>query len=302
MIQILLLILKIIGITLLAVLGLILLILLLVLFVPVFYKIRIIHTPEKTQVKARASFLFPLLLVTFQYLKQISYKVRMFGFVLLSSEKPKKKKEKPRKKQKNGTAQENVVTQEVTEKKETITEQEADSPPMDGEEPAEEKDVSVDQQKEEKQGFFEKIKCKIQKIRETIGNTISKIKKLMHQKDEVQRILGKPETKAAFSFAWDKLKRLLKHILPRKMKGYVAYGADNPATTGQVLGILSVLYARTGRLLDIRPNFEEKQLECDVELKGRIQVFTLLVIVVKVVLNKELRQLIKEFQKLKEIE
>ena len=86
------------------------------------------------------------------------------------------------------------------------------------------------------------------------------------------------------------------------MKGYVAYGADNPATTGQVLGILSVLYARTGRLLDIRPNFEEKQLECDVELKGRIQVFTLLVIVVKVVLNKELRQLIKEFQKLKEIE
>ena len=58
MIQILLLILKIIGITLLVVLGLILLVLALVLFVPVFYRVRIVHNPEKTQINGRVSFLF----------------------------------------------------------------------------------------------------------------------------------------------------------------------------------------------------------------------------------------------------
>ena len=118
----------------------------------------------------------------------------------------------------------------------------------------------------------------------------------------MQRILAQPETKKAISFVWEKLKRILKHVLPRKIKGYVAFGADNPATTGQVLGVLSVVYARTGMLLEIRPNFTEKQLECDVELKGRIQVFTLLVIAVKVFLNQELRKLITEFKGLKEIE
>ena len=82
----------------------------------------------------------------------------------------------------------------------------------------------------------------------------------------------------------------------------MAYGADNPATTGQVLGILSVVYARTGQLLEIRPNFTEKQLETDVLFKGRIQFFTLLVIAIKVALNKEIRQVIKEFKGIKDIE
>jgi len=312
MIQVLLLILKIIGITLLAILGLLLLILVLVLFVPIFYKVRIIHNPEKTQVKARASFLFPLLLVTFQYLKKISYKVRIFGFALLDSDKPKKeKKEKPPKKKKGKASSKKKKEDKIPETvavpetpPETQPEILPEAEPEEKEETKQEEETvsHVENPKEKKQGFFEKIRCKIQKIRETIGAIISKISKLLHQKDEVLRILRKPETKTALSFAWDKLKRLLRHIFPRKLKGYVIYGADNPATTGQVLGICSVIYARTGQLLDIRPNFEEKQLECDVELKGRIQLFTLLVIAVKIFLNQELRQLIKEFQAIKDIE
>ena len=156
--------------------------------------------------------------------------------------------------------------------------------------------------KEKKTGFFEKVRSKIKKIRETINNIIKKIKRLFRQKEEAQRILAKPETKTALKFAWDKLKRLLKHILPRKVKGYVAFGADDPATTGQILGILSIVYARTGELLTIRPNFTEKQLESDVELKGRIQVFTLLVVAVKVFLNQELKQLLEDVKGIKEIE
>lgn len=320
MIQIFLLILKIIGITILAILGLILLVLALVLFVPVFYKVRIIHNPEETKITGKVSFLWPAIVVVVQYLKKFSYRVRVFGISLLDSEKPKKekqpkkkkekkpkkKKDKKKKKGQSGKEKETVPADDIfaplenpgalpTEETETDI-----SPESVAEEPESLGEQTQDEEK--KPGLFAKIKAKIQKLRETISKTIAKIKKLIHQKDEVQRILGKPETKAAIRFAWDKLKRLLKHILPRKIKGYIAYGADNPATTGQVLGILSVLYARTGQLLEIRPNFTEKQLECDVLIKGRIQVFTLLVIAIKVVLNKELRQVIKEFKGIKEIE
>ena len=311
MIQVLLLILKIIGIMILSVLGLILLVLALILFVPVFYRIRVIHNPEKTQVKARISFLFPLLLVTVQYLKKLSYKLRVFGIALLDSDKPKKVKNKKAKKPKNKKKrkEKNPVTPEpvpetvaepVASVETQATEQEAASPSVT--EPIAENSKPKQEQKKEKKNILEKIKGKIQKIRETISNIIKKIKKLLHQKEEVQRILAKPETKQALKFAWDKLKRLLKQVLPRKIKGYVAYGADNPATTGQVLGILSIVYAKTGQLLTIRPNFEEKQLECDVELKGHIQVFTLLVIAIKVFFNKELRKTIAEFKNVKEVE
>jgi len=323
MIQIFLLILKIIGITILAILGLILLVLALVLFVPVFYKVRIIHNPKETKVTAKVSFLWPALAVVVQYFKKLSYKVKVFGISLLDSEKPKKEKskkeKKPKKKKEKREKKKKVSSDAATDTStDTSTEEggitlsdnqdvlpkaEPELQDSSGNTVAEsENSGEQTQEKEKKPGIFAKIKAKIQKLRETISKTIAKIKKLLHQKDEVQRILGKPETKTAMKFAWDKLKRLLKHILPRKIKGYLVYGADNPATTGQVLGILGVLYARTGQLLEIRPNFMEKQLECDVLIKGRIQVFTLLVIAVKVVLNKELRQVIKEFKEIKEIE
>lgn len=307
MIQALLLVLKIIGITLLSVLGLLLLVLLLVLFVPVCYRVRVIHTLENTQGKVKVSFLFPLLLVTVEYLKKLSYKVRVFGIAVVNSDKPKKEKQKKAKKvKKKKDKKREPVTELLVESVQVTQPENAETVSEKAEELKDEK-ASGPRQKEtvntqEKQRFFEKIKSKISKIRETISNIIKKIKRLLHQKEEVQRILSKPETKKALSFIWDKLKGLLKHILPRKVKGYVAFGADDPATTGQVLGVLSVVYARTGQLLEIRPNFQEKQLECDVELKGRVQVFTLLVIAVKVFLNQELRQLITEFKGLKDIE
>ena len=315
MIQVLLLILKIIGITLLSVLGVILLVLAVVLFVPVFYRVRVVHNPKETRVTAKVSFLSPLLLATVEYLKKLTYKVRVFGFAILDSEKPKKEKKPKEKKPKKGKKKRKKPKKKVQPQEresEKVTWAPLGQPvpaPVQEEQPQEQPEPEITEEpkqepekKTAKAGFFEKIRSKIQNIRETIGKIVKKIRKLLHQKDEVQRILAKPETKKAISFAWEKLKRVLKHILPRKIKGYVVFGAGDPATTGQVLGVLSVLYARTGMLLEIHPDFTEKQLECDVLLKGRIQLFTLLVIAVKVFLNQELKTVIADFKGIKEIE
>ena len=311
MIQVLLLILKIIGITILSLLGFLLIAVLLVLFVPIFYQIRIIHNPEQTKVRAKISFLFPLFLVTVQYLNQLSYRLRICGIAVLNSEKPKKdrapkkvKKKKKKEKHKRTEQEEeepffaplNPPASVQTDDSENAS----DSIPHKKPEEAGKRTESRAENK--KIGLFSKIKAKFIKIRETILKIISRIKRLLHQKDAVKNLLAKQETKSVLLFAWDKLKRLLKHIFPRKIKGYVAYGADNPATTGQVLGILSIVYARTGMLLELRPNFTEKQMECDILLKGRLQVVTLLIIAFKVIFNKELRKVINGLKKIKEIE
>lgn len=295
MIQVILLILKMIGITLLAILGLVLFILALVLFVPVFYKAEIIHNPQKTQVKAGASFLFPLLSIRLEYMEKMSYAVRIFGISLFSSEKSpkenrKKSKSKKEKQKKNKSGKRPERKTEKGIKQEKKDRQENQAKPQNESRP------------ESKSSFFEKIKSKIKKIRNTIGSIRQKMGRLLRQKEELAYILKKPETKQAIAVVWQNVKHLLRHILPRKIKGYVAYGADNPATTGQVIGLISVLYAKTGKLLELRPNFEEKQLEADVAFKGRIQLFTLLLIAGKVFFNKELRQAVKEVKKIKETE
>ena len=315
MIQIILLILKIIGITLLVILGILLFLLAVILFVPVFYRVRIIRNPEETKVTARISYLFPLFLATVQYLKKLSYKIRLFGFILVDSEKPKKERHsKPQKSNKKKDKKENPV--ETVSKPEPAgqIQQPEPAPPEEEEqdtlfpvteEPTASSSGGEQESEKEQKSFFEKIKGikgKIRKLWETICKVVSKIRKLLHQKEALQEMLSKPENKQAIRFAWDKLKHLLKHILPRKTKGYLAFGTGDPATTGQVLGVVSVLYAKTGCLLEIRPNFMEKQLETDMEMKGRIQVFTLLLIAAKVFFNQEIRNLITEFKNIKEIE
>ncbi len=331
MIQVILFILKIIGITLLTILCLVLFILALVLFVPVFYKVKVVHNPQKTQIRVGASFLFPLLWIRFEYMEKISYAVRIFGFALIDSEKSKEqKKEKQKKKQKvkSGKKKKKAAKPEKKEKTKKVIKpddtrnQDTDRKPEGTEKPNKLKTKDKSQSRPEskstaetnenfqktetkeksRSSFFEKIKSKIEKIRNTISSIVQKIRRLLHQKDELFRILGKSETKWAIVFVWQKLKQLLRHILPRKIKGYIAYGADNPATTGQVVGVISVFYAKTGKLLELRPNFEEKQLEADVELKGRMQIFTLLLIAGKVYFNKELRQAVKEIKNIKEPE
>ena len=313
MIQIILLILKIIGITLAVLLGLLFFLLALVLFVPIFYRVNIVHHPEKTVIDGWVRFLFPVLSFTFRYLKKFTYQGRLFWYVFLDSEKPKKEKQDKEKGKKKKKSQENPkedadsyketdaeLPVDATDKEENAALKEETSET--GEEARKEFSHEKEQEKASKPGFFESLRLKTEKIRETIVQVVKKIKKLFHQKDEILRILNEPSSKRAISFAWDKLKKMLKHILPRKMKGYVAYGANDPATTGQVLAVIGVLYAGTGPLLEIRPNFEEEQLECEIELRGHIQLFTLLVIVIKVLLNSEIRELIREFKKVKEVE
>ena len=91
--QVILLILKIIGILLASVIGLLLLVTAVLLFVPVRYRARVIHNPEKDDVFGRASFLFPLLVFRFRYFEKVfSYKGKAFGFSFADSSKEKKEK------------------------------------------------------------------------------------------------------------------------------------------------------------------------------------------------------------------
>ena len=309
MIQVVLLILKIIGIVLLALFLLVLLVVGLVLFAPVRYRIKAEHNPEKTLLTGRASFLSPLVVVKFRYFEEVfSYRGRAAWYVFLDS--GKNKEIKPEENRQDMAAEKEKAQQTVTEntKPETEAEPEVFSETF-SEEDAETKEIlkrvtkvsKPEDAKEKKVSGKDKKKEKKEKTGKKTG-ILEKIKRIFRQKDELKRILAKPESKAAVVLAWGGVKKTLRHILPGKVKGYLLFGTGDPASTGQILGLISVFYAATGPVLKIVPDFEEKRLECDLELRGRLRVFTLLVILLKLYFNKELKQLMQELKAVKDIE
>lgn len=102
-----------------------------------------------------------------------------------------------------------------------------------------------------------------QKIYYTIHNLYDKIQAgiLLLKSDEVQHL-----KKTAILYT----KKILKHIRPRRVKGHITYGFDDPALTGQILGGVGIIYAVLPKKLMITPNFEETCFEGQISMSGRI--------------------------------
>ena len=107
-------------------------------------------------------------------------------------------------------------------------------------------------------------------------------------------------TKEGLKESYSSLKKLLKHIAPTKLKSTIIFGTGDPCSTGQALGVISILYSFYGDKVKIIPDFEKKVLEGEHKAKGRIRLLTILIIAIKLLVNKKFQLLKENFQRLKE--
>lgn len=75
---------------------------------------------------------------------------------------------------------------------------------------------------------------------------------------------------------------VLRHIRPRKVKGRVHYGFDEPYKTGQVTGYLSLMPFVYQKGLSLEPDFYNKVIEGHIYMRGHIQLGYLLRIVLNI--------------------
>jgi hypothetical protein len=90
--------------------------------------------------------------------------------------------------------------------------------------------------------------------------------------------------------------RLIRHVFPRKLRGRIRFGFDDPYTTGQILTWISPFYGLYADKLELIPVFEEQALEGELSMKGRVRIGTVIVIVVRVFLNRNFRRLLHELR------
>ena len=140
---------------------------------------------------------------------------------------------------------------------------------------------------EDKESFISKINNAYQQICGKVNTGQEKI-------EQVRTFLNDQENRKTIGLLWRQVKKLLRHVLPRKISGRVRFGFDDPATTGQILTYISPFYGLYAKTLKLEPIFEEKVLDGELHVKGHIRAATLLWIVIRVVLNKNFRVLLKK--------
>lgn len=129
---------------------------------------------------------------------------------------------------------------------------------------------------------------------------IKRLKNLFVNRDYVSLAIEKK--RPAIDKALKRVGKIITHILPRKVYGRLEFGFDDPSTTGKVLGVIAVLYGRMGEVFKVYPDFQQQVLDCDIKIKGKIRIFTVLLLAALVYFNRDLRKLFKYLKHCTEVD
>ncbi len=319
-------ILKITGILLGSILGMILLLSLLILFVSIRYRVNGSYGQKDTKdldVKARISWLFSIVIVDIAYDgRETSQKIRIFGIPLgrkksAASTRPENIPEKTQNTEKEENAETNQSTKKeqayITEKEhktekeqnsqnEKLIEKEQHTEEIQQREHTQKSHQEQEpeaEQKEKRRRFsltekLRQLREKIKAAKKTIHDKIVNIKEKITQ---VHAILTDEKNKEALRLIGRQLRYLWKHIKPKKLSVICRFGFDDPALTGQALAAASVLYPYYRNRIQLYPNFEQKIFSGEAYVKGRIRIFPMVLIIIRLWKNKQIRSMVKKWMK-----
>ena len=265
-----------IGFTVLIILAVILALIALILFFPVVYKAKIKKTGDFLA-EGSVKWLFGAFTLRFAFKnKKLNWNMKLFGFSLDKLIKKDKKENSKKAEYKHAKKQPTIKPGEIVqdEKKETadkIPENKTLNIAVDAS-----KDENTKDSKEEDNGSDKSLP---EKIRFTFSNICAKLKKIKGGFELFEKI--KPI-----------VKKLLMHILPKKIKGYIAFGFPDPADTGMALGALGALCIPIPKHLKIEPDFNEKKFECDLKLSGRLIIIVLIVYLIRLLKVPEIKKIL----------
>lgn len=323
MIHILFMILKALGILLLVLLFLVLLIVCTVLFLPFCYRAQVLKEEEGfacVKASGRVLWLFGAVALTASYEEQkAEAQILLFG---ASLETWKRRLKKIRRGEASVPRTEENETENAPEAEKTAEQKAPDQ---------KEKQQKVTAQKEQpeqeqepdapKKSILERFFGRIEYLPEKLLNLASRLLQTAFRLLELPfRLLEKLEQKIQagrrLKRKWESVKKFfrskmfreallhakkevlyfLKKAAPKKVTGTVRFGFDDPALTGETLGILGMIYGKLPKDLSIQPDFEQEILRGDVRMKGSFQAVTAAGIALRLFRDQNLRKTIRHFK------
>jgi len=315
--SIVLLVLKIIGITLLAILGLGILIVLLVLFVPVRYMLDVNkNADDDFCINLKIHWLLHFVRIFINYYSELSYRVKVLFFTIYKSdnlitEKEKKRAEKKelRKKYINQAGDADATTDSgacnasenaVVEKSENVIDSpdEANESATLNNESIE--DESGEDREDNKKTFIDRILFVLEKLIDIIFNIndkifafFNKVSDIWDNLDYYVDMINDEHNRAAVDICFDRIKVILSDIKPRKIRGNIHIGSDDPYTIGKMMSIYSILLPIIRDKIQMVPDYEQEIIEGQLILKGHATVYKLIKLLYVYYFNKDVKRLKK---------
>lgn len=255
-------ILSILGIILLCLLAFVLLTVLLVLFCPVVYRGGGTARPGEYRAWFRFRWLFGLVRGAFTYPEDGRLRVKALWLTVYDSGGKRKSEE-------------------------SLEEQEP-QPEEKGRKEQEPQESQPDEKSPEKQSTAD-------------GEQMSQSQKISDLKEKLQFYLGivrDEDNQELVKYALDRLCSVIKSIRPRYLRAEAVAGLGEPDLTGYAYGIYWAVKPFLGKKcrVDITPDFEQRILEGEVFLRGRITAAVLLYHVCRVLLDRRLRHLLDQLK------
>lgn len=160
-----------------------------------------------------------------------------------------------------------------------------------GKEEKGEKKTPKKKEKNKPKGFFAKIKY-------TFHNFCVKIKKTWNNTKELKALLEKDVTKEAFLDLKKEAGIFLKLLRPKKLKGYVEFGTGDPASTGQIFGIISIFNFACIPEVALYPLFDEKRFFAELFVKGRLRFVRMFGCLMRLYRNRKIKYVYKKITNL----
>lgn len=314
MLHILLTILKIIGIIILVLISLVILIIAAILFVPIRYSIDAIYDRKVKNLDFKIKITYLLHLISVKYIyKDDGLSIKIFGIKTHFFDKETKAmEEKINKETKMFEKMSSEIKDNMTEMPEVYEQLKKIDEERDRlaenvnktEENIENNNKDNDTEenteefiKVEKQNIFSRIYSKIKaiiiKIKYRFIKFCDTIKKICKNVNDLKEFISDDNTKEAFGFLKKETLILLKHIRPRRIKGYVHFGFDDPSYTGNLLGLIYMILRGSPKEFRINPDFENKVFDGEIHAKGRVQCYLLLIIGIRLYKNDNLKLLLE---------
>ena len=329
MLGILLTILKILLWIILGILGLILLLVLLVLFAPIRYKVNLDYH-ETAHVEAKVRFLIVSVKILFdQKSKDFQQMIRVCGIRIGKKNTSESKFESDIEHIEDDSFEDTFETKNPKEEPDNIDKQD-DSPEDSTPETSVEEEVqehaedtadetgedhefidstydlfddeSLEPLPDGEKKFFGRVIAFLRKVVETLSNwTPGKIiDRIQTKKAKVDKKVNRIKkfwnlscTVKTRAYLKKYIKSVFKHIAPRKARGYIHYGFDEPYKTGQITGYLSLMPFVYQKHLSFQPDFYNKIIEANLKLKGKIRIGYLARIVCNINIWRTLKALRK---------
>lgn len=136
---------------------------------------------------------------------------------------------------------------------------------------------------------------KIKEIWRTLNQAIHQWQRSLQR---FQKMCGDEHNRNAFALVKHTAFQLLKECMPRRMKLNLDYSTGSPDTTAQLLGLLAMFPIGYQNRWNVHPDFTTEQPFWDAEfdIKGRLLGIRLLILVLRLVLDKNCQKIYNQFR------